>query len=371
MGIYVMRILYGIQGTGNGHITRARHMAKSFAKQQDIHVDYLFSGRASNTYFDMEAFSQYQTKQGLTFYSESGRVRRTKTLVKNNVFQFVKDVSRFRIKDYDLLVNDFEPVSAWAAKKAGIPSLSISHQAAFLHHIPSQDKGFFDSALTKYFAPTEYNLGTHWYHFGYNIIPPVVAEDLVNKAKETATRLDSYSRILVYLPFEALRDIREQLHVLSDYQFDCYHPNIQSIRRDANINWQPLSANQFKADLIKSAGVISNCGFELSTECLSLGKPMLVKPLRKQYEQLSNAYTLQKLGLCKVLVELSAEEIDDWLQSKQGVQINFLSNCDSLVDWIKDGNWQDANNICRSLWEQVSFPNAVKDKLNSLLEKKH
>ena len=47
-----MKILYGIQGTGNGHITRARVMASCF-KELGIDVDYVFSGRPEKDYFDM------------------------------------------------------------------------------------------------------------------------------------------------------------------------------------------------------------------------------------------------------------------------------------------------------------------------------
>ena len=46
-----MKILYGIQGTGNGHVTRARVMANAF-KQMGVEVDYVFSGRAQQNYFD-------------------------------------------------------------------------------------------------------------------------------------------------------------------------------------------------------------------------------------------------------------------------------------------------------------------------------
>jgi len=34
-----MKILYGVQGTGNGHISRARVMSKAL-KQQNIDVDF-------------------------------------------------------------------------------------------------------------------------------------------------------------------------------------------------------------------------------------------------------------------------------------------------------------------------------------------
>jgi len=199
-----MKILYGVQGTGNGHVTRARHMAESFAKQSDLQVDYLFSGRAPDAYFDMQAFLEYKTRRGFTFVTESGQIKHAKTLVKNNVLTFAKNVSALNIKDYDLLINDFEPVSAWAAKKAGIPSLSVSHQAAFLHHVPRKNQSLIDKVVTRCFAPTQYTLGTHWYHFGYNIIPPVVARDLVAQARSFSVNLNTHSQILVYLPFESL-----------------------------------------------------------------------------------------------------------------------------------------------------------------------
>lgn len=44
-----MRILYGVQGTGNGHLSRARVMAKALMKQ-DIEVDFLFRGVSLNSF---------------------------------------------------------------------------------------------------------------------------------------------------------------------------------------------------------------------------------------------------------------------------------------------------------------------------------
>ena len=36
-------------------------------------------------YFSMEAFGNYQTRHGLTFYSEQGKVKYGRTLMKNNI----------------------------------------------------------------------------------------------------------------------------------------------------------------------------------------------------------------------------------------------------------------------------------------------
>jgi uncharacterized protein (TIGR00661 family) len=359
-----MKILYGVQGTGNGHITRARHMAEGFAQRSDIQVDYLFSGRAADAYFDMQYFGNYQSASGLSFITNNGRIRRCQTILNNNIFAFARELKQRAVKDYDLIINDFEPVSAWCAKFSGVPSLSVSHQAAFLHHVPKHKHGFVDKVITKHFAPTQYSLGTHWYHFGYPIIPPFVAKELVEQTQRGVVHDDKF--ILVYLPFENMQIIQEQLLTLSDYQFVCYHPNVKENYQLPNIQWRCLSNHGFKQNLIKSAGVIANCGFELSTECLSLGKPLLVKPLHRQYEQLSNAYMLKKLGLCEVMHDINADEIDDWLHNKKGVKIEYPTNCNSFINWIADGNWQAPEAICKTLWQQVRFPEAVKAKLSHL-----
>lgn len=47
-----MKILFGVQGTGNGHISRARALNK-YLKADGISVDYIFSGRERDKYFDM------------------------------------------------------------------------------------------------------------------------------------------------------------------------------------------------------------------------------------------------------------------------------------------------------------------------------
>ena len=48
-----MKIFYGVQGTGNGHITRARVMARELYAA-GIEVDFQFTGRPAEQYFEME-----------------------------------------------------------------------------------------------------------------------------------------------------------------------------------------------------------------------------------------------------------------------------------------------------------------------------
>ena len=41
-----MNILYGVQGTGNGHITRAIAITEAMAGHPDLNIDVLLSGRS-------------------------------------------------------------------------------------------------------------------------------------------------------------------------------------------------------------------------------------------------------------------------------------------------------------------------------------
>jgi len=87
-----MRILYGVQGTGNGHISRCRSVAEALARK-GVEVDYLLSGRPANGYFDMQAFGHYRAVPGLTFASRDGELALWQTLRQNQPRRFWQDLT--------------------------------------------------------------------------------------------------------------------------------------------------------------------------------------------------------------------------------------------------------------------------------------
>ncbi|WP_111978047.1 MJ1255/VC2487 family glycosyltransferase [Algibacillus agarilyticus] len=351
-----MKIFYGVQGTGNGHISRARIMAKQFAKM-NISVDYLFTGRPADKYFDMECFGDYQTRNGISFTSANGRVQHFETLRNLKLATFIQDVKSLDLSGYDLVLNDFEPVSAWAARKQNVKCMAISHQASFLRPVPTKGLTWLDSVILQHFAPSDIQLGVHWYHFGYNIIPPFIEPMVQNET--------SSNKIMVYLPFESLDYVTSILTGLSDYEFCCYHPDAQNLVLD-NIEFKALSRETFKFDLAASTGVIANAGFELSSEAISYGKPLLLKPLNGQFEQKSNAHTLSLLGLADVLPDLDMDAIETWLQKRDAGKVVFPSNPDVFAEWIIAGDWSNTKALKDKLWADVEFPQFVYDKLSRM-----
>jgi uncharacterized protein (TIGR00661 family) len=342
-----LKILYGVQGTGNGHIARARAMAIAF-QQKNITVDFLFSGREPSKYFSMECFGDYQTRSGLTFISENGKVSYPKTARNNNFLQLFKDINQLDLSGYDLVVNDFEPITAWAAKKQKKPCIGLSHQNAFRFPVPLKGATWLDKHIIHRFAPSDYHIGLHWYHFDQSILPPIVHTSQEEVANNRF--------ILVYLPFERINSISELLFRFTNHHFICYHPDIIEIETVENIELRPLNHQAFQHDLHQCSGVIANGGFELPSEAMSLGKKLLLKPLDGQFEQQSNVATLEMLGLASSMNHLDASVVCDWLDEPQADRVVYPDVAKAVCDWIMIGNWGDHQELSKQLWRQVDFP---------------
>ena len=56
-------------------------------------------------------------------------------------------------RGYDIVINDFEPITAWAAKLKKVKTIGISHQMSFKKEIPISGKDFIANSVLKNFAP--------------------------------------------------------------------------------------------------------------------------------------------------------------------------------------------------------------------------
>jgi len=123
-----MNILYAIQGTGNGHLSRAMDIIPCL--QQHGNVDILVSGTQGDLSLP---FPLKYKLRGLSFiFGKAGGVDLWKTCVKSNIRKLVKEINNLPVEKYDLVINDFEPVSAWACYLKNIPCIGLSHQATVL-----------------------------------------------------------------------------------------------------------------------------------------------------------------------------------------------------------------------------------------------
>lgn len=353
-----MKILYGVQGTGNGHTTRARIMAKAFA-DVGAQVDWVFSGRERDKFFDMEAFGDFQSYRGLTFATQNGKVQFVKTLFTSNIAQLYQDTKKVDVEGYDFIINDFEPVSAWAAKRAGKKVIGISHQNAFFYDIPKFGNNIFVDWFMHNFAPVTLPIGLHWHHFNQPILPPLVEPSHY-------PNVSTPKHYLVYLPFAGLDDIVPQLRQFPDYDFFIYQ-SVPAAYDEGHIHVRPFSREGFQIDLHRCEGVICSAGFELPSEAIHLGKKLLVQPVAGQVEQKSNAIALEQLGYGNAAEHFDVATLGRWLPLKPPAQPRHYPDvAKALVNWLMNGGSDDISGLQQQLWRETI---AGETQLNGLLAK--
>lgn len=341
-----MHILYGVQATGQGHISRARAMAAAF-ESLNIKVTWLFSGRDKSQLFDMEPFENFMHRCGLTFITRSGSVKYLATLRRNKPMTFLRDVRTLDLTPYDLVVTDYEPVTAWAARFRGVKSIGIGHQYAFGQGTPVAGSNIVTRNIMRHFAPVDLPLGLHWHPYRHNVLPPIL--DLPQLP------LSNKGHILVYLPFEDQHEVTQLLNQMPWQRFVQY-ANGLDFSSKGNVLHCPASTTNFKQHLASCAGVICNSGFELISECLQWQKPVLTKPLAGQTEQLSNAAALQQLGIAHTLETLSSYAISVWLaEPATAPKRHFPDVAAHLAQWLANGANEPLESLIQLLWRDQSM----------------
>lgn len=337
-----MKVLYGVQGTGNGHITRARALAPAL-KEAGIEVTYLFSGRSVDQYFSMEPFGDYLTFPGLTFHGDEGAVSIPQTIMKNNPLHAIGDAWRLDLGSYDLVISDFEPVSAWAAKFSRVRSIGIAHQYSFGYPLPKQVRAPLVGFATRTFAPVDIPVGVHWDAFGAPLLPPLIDAPNFFPA--------SGDFILVYMPWIRLELLEAWLTKFPETKFVIYS-DVKERGIRGHIEVRPLDRLGFQQALADCGGVFTNAGFGLLSEALQYGKSICSLPQVGQPEQIANAAAIEFLGWGVMMHEFSSREFARWLDERSGVVKAWPDVATELAAWLSGGAGEPVQDLSDRLWEK-------------------
>lgn len=338
-----MNILYGINATGNGHISRSR-ITISELKKRGHNVTVLFSGRNAEDFFDLDEFKPFIIKKGFTFVFKNGKLNVINTLLNIDLIQFIKDILKIK-KEYDVIITDFEPISAYAARKLGIHCIGIGHQYSFLNKIPKSFKMTLASLFfLRFYTPINSTISSHFYHFNQAILPPFIEKDL-RYQNDFKTQKNSF---LVYLAWEERDKIISILNQINGNEFS-YYCSIDQEIQIGNVTVKPFSNRNFKNDLISCNGLITNAGFQLPAEAIYLGKKILCKPLVGQPEQEHNAHTLKKFQYATVCEIFTKEKIEDWIQNGTQKQELYNDPLDIMIEMIENPN-KDMNEKIAKKW---------------------
>lgn len=304
-----MKILYSVQATGNGHISRAHQLYPYLCALGQ--VDILLSG--SNATLQMDIPIKFRAQGMSLFYSECGGLDYIKTFKAFSYRRIKREAQDLPVRNYDLIINDFDHITARACKIHGVPSIQFGHQASFMSNITPrpESKSIIGEAILKYYAPATHYVGLHFERYDQFIFPAVIKDTFLQ------CKPSDQGHITVYLPSYDKICLEEILREVAPLDIHWFTKEITEPYREGNIHYFPVSQKYFNESLIHCHGLLTGGGFETPAEALYLGKKLLTIPIKGQYEQACNAAALEKMGVLKMnmLNQNTKQTFFDWLKS--------------------------------------------------------
>jgi len=327
-------ILYGVNGEGAGHSTRAKEVLTHLVAQgHTVHVASFDRG-LQNLKGDFDVTEIY----GFRFAYVNNRVRYKRTIAKNlvTVPHAAKSLSQLNdlVDDakINLVITDFEPLTCHIGHKCKLPVISIDNQHCLTNAVISYPRQYRRDAaaakiVTKLMTPrAKAYLVISFFTAPIRkrntfLFPPLLREEIL-QAKPTEGE-----HVLVYVtsPAPALAKLLSSVRC----RFIAYGFGREGV--EGNITYKKPSLTGFFSDLVSARAVIANSGFSLVTESLHLGKPYLAVPVSHQFEQIFNAYWLEKSGYGAYWEELNKERIESFLY-------NLPHYRESLAGYPRQGN---------------------------------
>jgi uncharacterized protein (TIGR00661 family) len=320
-----LRILYGVQATGNGHISRAKELIPHLLRHGRL--DVLLSGSSAEVEIG-HPVAYRLSGLGFTF-GKNGCIDYLDTFRKLRPIRFLADVRALDVTAYDLVISDFEPVTAWACKVAGKPCIGLSNQASFLSaKTPRPAVGdTLAECVFRHYAPCTFPVGLHYEAYDEFIRTPIIRSEV--------RRLNPVpgGHITLYLPAYGEDVILPHLRSVGELRFHVFSKHTKTEYQDGNVWVRPVRNDDYLGSLESCDGLISGGGFGATAEALYLGKRLMVIPMRDQFEQKCNAEALKPYGI-PVLDAIEsdfADRIRTWNSQGQAARIAYPDHTADIV----------------------------------------
>lgn len=323
-----MKILYAIQGTGNGHLSRSMDIVPLLQQMGD--VDVLVSGNQGD--LNLPFPIKYKLNGFGFIFGKSGGVDIWKSFLKSRFRKFLKEIKELPIDKYDVVINDFEPVSAWACYLNDKPCIGLSHQAAVLNeHTPKpEESDMVGKLVLKNYAPVTAQYGFHFKKYDKKTFTPVIRQQVREQ------RVSNKGHYTVYLPAYDDKRLIKRLAEFPDVHWDVFSKHNSKPKQYNNIFIQPINNKAFIKSMAESEGVLCGAGFETPAEALFMKKKLLVIPMKNQYEQQLNAAALKDMGVpvIKSLKSKHHETILNWINNSEVIKVDYPDTTKEILEMV-------------------------------------
>ena len=294
-----MKILFGVQTEGNGHITQCI-ATKQYLQSQGIEVTTAFAAKKKRglpKYFTDE-FNVIDYNGFDFVFDNVGRVVIWKTIVKNTfelprlIVSFIKICVIIQKEKPDAIFNYYEPlVGLTALFFKNIKYVSFGHQYAMDSVIYPRINGYivqklFLSIINKITSIRAKIVALSYYEFNdatMIVSPPILRAESYN----VSDKKEDF--VLVYLMNEdMLPQLISQAKKHPDINIQCFTKLTKQYDELPNLKLFNLDGKLFQEKMKVCKSVVCSGGFETSAEAIYQNKPLLMIPMPNHYEQHAN-----------------------------------------------------------------------------------
>lgn len=301
------RLFYSVMGGGRGHASRALAVCEQLAQQHDV---VLFASHDAydflRTSLPADGRIELHRIPGLRFHYRRGRIDLVRTVIAGLAFRgrlnrmLAALAPHFAAHRPELVIVDFEPLLPRAARRFGVPYVSLDHQH-FLRYFDLSDlpRGlrYYAAAMslvvrlmhrwqaativTAFYRPPLRSEAQDVWPIG-----PILRHRVRRAMPTRGEHLVSYLRPKT--PPRVVEALRQ-----------CGHPvRVYGLGQRANqgeVTFHAVDERAFVDHLASAKALVSAAGNQLFGEALYLGKPVLALPEAHHHEQQINAHYLRQM----------------------------------------------------------------------------
>ena len=328
------RILYGLASEGMGHAIRSKVILSRLVQQYDVKIVCagnpfkVLSGEFDNVCEIVGTKLAYRDNR-LSFHQTLlDNLKIASRAIAENSEVLWDAFTRFKP---DLVITDFESLSSLFADLSRKPLISIDNMQVIdrckityprdvrLHYLLTR-KLVHDRVprAAHYIITSFFRVDVRKRYAGkVSIVPPILRENIL------AIRPQRKNHILVYQTSNTSSKLAGILKN-SNENYVVYGFNKEE--RDGNLQFRTFDEIRFIQDLTSSKAVLLNGGYTTIGEAIYFRKPVLSVPIGKHFEQILNAFYLQKMGYGEYCPQLTEAALARFLGNLDAYSGN-LANC--------------------------------------------
>ena len=304
-----MRIVYGVQSVGRGHLARFLAL-KPFFDRDGHELLIILSGEQDPPAAFLEAIRtcRYARLAGVSMVEDGeGGVSKRKTVqtfaaglpdLFSSLYRAHHLISDFRP---DLIVSDFDVLTASPFVAPHVHKVGIGNQAMLHHpgvtHIAGHrmERLNVNLAIKLCTGGIDTLLGCHFYPLDDQSLPPILRREILE------TPAADHGHIVVYHSFRGQLDpIARFARAEPDREIIVYGYPTRPPAMPTNMRFETDTA-RFVADLASCAAYVGTAGFQAICEAFYFGKRIVLQPIEGQYEQRWNSRQLVEHGMGWIL----------------------------------------------------------------------